>query len=436
MDELAVFPLVGQGAEVLDLVEPLDRPTEFRDRLVLLVEQCHAGLELGDDHQALPGVEVGRETEARDRVAVGSVEGERLQRVVRPVADHDRGLTLGAVCRGTAVDPDAVGRVERALAVAGSAERAQPLRIFVVAVHRERAVAVGEEKTAVVEKGEVRGQEALPVPGGRGGDVFAQCVNARLHRRFAKPDDLAVERQLREGLHALVAADVEEFRVAFFANLDAVAASLKLAAERPDECARRVEHEDGRVVFLILVALVDHVQIARRIDGDAMRGLPGEPVGQLRKTVVHPKRVCPRADDDVGAHATAAGEGGRGRDCHGPCRQGGERAPRDPGQGATVERGHVRLLRATDRLKSASLARRAIKLLKYYGSGCLAIDRSDSGRWRRSSGATSFLPRSPGKPRKMLASVSARHVHPFQVSAGQRDQPSTAPKTSALEHQP
>ncbi len=361
MDELAVFPLVWHGAEVLDFFEPFDCPAEFRNRLVLVVKESHAGLQFGHDHEPLPGVDVCGQPEAGNRVAVGAVEGERLQRVVRPVADHDRGLAVRAVGRGAAIDPDAVRRVERALAVAGSAERTQPLRISVVAVDFERAVAVGQQKTAVVEKGEVRGQEALPVPGGRGGDVFARCVGARLHRSLAKPDDFPLRRHLCERLHALVAAHIEKLLVALLADLDAVAAPLKLTAERADEFSCRIEHEDRRVVFLGFVAFVNHIQIARRIDGDVVRGLPGEPVGQLWEMVLHPERMGSLANDDVGADAAAAREGGRGRGRHGPCRQGGERAPREPGQGATVERGHFRLLRATGRPNRASLARQASK---------------------------------------------------------------------------
>ena len=43
MHELAVNPLVGLAAEILDFVEPLHRPAQPRHHVVLLVEQRHAG---------------------------------------------------------------------------------------------------------------------------------------------------------------------------------------------------------------------------------------------------------------------------------------------------------------------------------------------------------------------------------------------------------
>ena len=265
-----------------------------------------------------------------------------------PVANDDRGLAGRAIGSGAAVDPDAVGRVEGALAVASTAERIDPLRILVVAVDLEGAVAVGEQEAAVIQEGEVRRQEALPVPTGRGGGVFAGRIGARLHRCLAIPDDLTGGRHLREALHLLVAADIEKLLVPLLADLDAVAAPLKLAAECADEFPVGVEDEDRRMVLLILLPLVDHVEVASRVDSDVVRGLPGEPVRQLREIVAHTEGVCAFAEDRLATDAADLRQGRRrggrgGEGCHA-----GERATGDAGRDVVVGHGEllVRLKRA------------------------------------------------------------------------------------------
>jgi hypothetical protein len=55
---------------------------------------------------------------------------------------------------------------------------------------------------------------------------------------------------------------------------------------------------------------VDHVQIAGRIKGDAVRGLPGEPVRELRELVADAIPVGPLADDRLVAEPAGAGRGG------------------------------------------------------------------------------------------------------------------------------
>ena len=63
-------------------------------------------------------------------------------------------------------------------------------------------------------------------------------VKLRVHRRAFFPDDFAGERELREVLQLLIAGDVEELLVALGAHFEAVAAALKLIAERAHEFAR------------------------------------------------------------------------------------------------------------------------------------------------------------------------------------------------------
>jgi hypothetical protein len=53
---------------------------------------------------------------------------------------------------------------------------------------------------------------------------------------------------------------------------------------------------------------VDHVQVAGRIEGHAVGGLPGEPVGQLRKVVSDAKPVLPFAEDGLVGEPPAAVE--------------------------------------------------------------------------------------------------------------------------------
>jgi hypothetical protein len=70
-----------------------------------------------------------------------------------------------------------------------------------------------------------------------------------------------------------------------------MAAPLKLAS-------LRIKHEDGWVVRLVLVAFVDHVEVARAIDRDIVRCLPAESFGQLRPLMDGFVTIVSLANDD------------------------------------------------------------------------------------------------------------------------------------------
>ena len=177
----------------------------------------------------------------------------------------------------------------------------------------EGAVAIGEEEAAVIEEGDVRRQETLARPGCGRRDILTGRVAARLHRGLAVPHRLAVEGQLGERLHLLIAADIEELPLPLFPNLDAVAPSLELAAEGADERPGGVEDEDGRMVLLLLPPLVNDVQIPRAIDGDIVGRLPGVAVGELREVMLDAEGVLPGADDRLLPRLADAGQGRGGR---------------------------------------------------------------------------------------------------------------------------
>ena len=140
-------------------------------------------------------------------------------------------------------------------------------------------------------------QEALAVPGGLCRDVFSLGIHARLHRSFAIPDDLTFQRELGEGLHPLIAADVEKLLAALAADFDPVPPSLKLTAKGPHKRPLGIEDEDRRMILELLAALVDHVEVTGGVEGHVVGRLPGEAVGQLRKMMLHAEGVLAFADD-------------------------------------------------------------------------------------------------------------------------------------------
>ena len=81
--------------------------SEAGDDFVAGIEQRHAGVEFGDQHQFVPGVDVRRQAISLERLLVLALEREVLQRVIGPVADHHR---FGAA--RPAVDPDSMWRLE------------------------------------------------------------------------------------------------------------------------------------------------------------------------------------------------------------------------------------------------------------------------------------------------------------------------------------
>jgi len=193
-------------------------------------------------------------------------------------------------------------RGKGSFSLSGAAKAALPTGRVVVAVDAEGAVTISQkEATAthirVLQKRDVRRQEALAVPGGGGRDVFALGIDPRLHRGLAVPDDLTLKRQLGKRLHALIPADVEKLLAALAADLDAMAAPLKLAAEGPHKHTLRIKHEDRRMILQLSAALVDHVEVAAAIESHVVGGLPGEAVGELGEVVLHAEGVLALAQN-------------------------------------------------------------------------------------------------------------------------------------------
>ncbi|HCP13076.1 MAG TPA: hypothetical protein DIT89_12150 [Planctomycetaceae bacterium] len=168
----------------------------------------------------------------------------------------------------------------------------------------EGAVAVSEQESAIVEEGEVCGQEAFAVPRGFGGGIFAFCVESGFHGCFFEPDNFSVQGHFGEGFDLLIGGDVEEFLVAFFANFDAVSAPLELGTECADELSCGVEDEDGGVIFEVTASFVNDVQISGAVEGDIVGGLPRVFVGQLREVVYGAVLVFAFADDGFVAEAS------------------------------------------------------------------------------------------------------------------------------------
>src|SRR5262249_58089059 len=123
----------------------------------------------------------------------------------------------------------------------------------------ERAVAVGKEESAVMEKGEGGGHETVLAPGAGGLGVFFRGVDAGLDGCVLLPGCSPFEVHLGERLEVLVGADVEIFLAPFFADLDAVPAPLELLSERPDVLAGRIEDEDRRMLLLVGLPLVNNI---------------------------------------------------------------------------------------------------------------------------------------------------------------------------------
>ena len=141
------------------------------------------------------------------------------------------------------------------------------------------SVTIGQQKAAIVEKGEVGRHEAVAAPGSGWFGVLVFSIDAGFHRGVFLPDDLALEAHLGEGLQVLVGADVEELFPAFLPDLDPVTAALELLSKAPDVASLGVEDEDRGVVLLLLPSFVDDVEEAIFVDRDVVRGLPGELIG-------------------------------------------------------------------------------------------------------------------------------------------------------------
>src|SRR4051812_21152222 len=83
-------------------------------------------------------------------------------------------------------------------------------------------------------------------------------------------------------------------------HFEAVTATLELVAERADKLSVRIENENGRVVLLVFVALVDHVQVACFVEGHVVCRLPRVLLRQLWPVVQRFVLVLTAAENDGG----------------------------------------------------------------------------------------------------------------------------------------
>jgi hypothetical protein len=104
-----------------------------------------------------------------------------------------------------------------------------------------------------------------------------------------------------------------------------MASSLEWFAKRADELASGIEDEDGGMIFEILAAFVNHIEIAGLVDRYVMRGLPSVLVGQLRPFVRHFILIIAFADHKF-CVSLFGGDDARSANCGGDadCGRGGE----------------------------------------------------------------------------------------------------------------
>ena len=311
------FRVAAQLVAVLrHLRAPLGVFAEVGDHFVILVEQGDPRAQVGHEHHVTVDVNVRREDETIERLEVLAVEIEPLEALVRAVAHDDGGRASGPV-----VEVNAVRRVELTVAFAGLTEHREPLPVLVVAMDAIRAVAVGEEKSAVGREGVVRGHEGVAAPALLRRGVFVLEIDARVHRRVFFPDGFAFERELRETLHLLIRGDVEKLFLALGDDFQPMPAALKLISKRADKFPLLIEHEDGRMLLQVLAPLVRDVEQAVAIHRDVVRDLPRVFVRQLRPMVLHLVTMLARANDELrvrllrrehARHGERSGGSGRG----------------------------------------------------------------------------------------------------------------------------
>src|SRR6267378_3557911 len=141
-----------------------------------------------------------------------------------------------------------------------TAERVQQLRVLVVVMNEVRAVAVRDPEVAVRRNRDVR----RPVIESRFTRAF--LVRRRLLRVSSGPDFLALQRALRDDAVFLV-AEVKVLITPFLLKVHAVRAAPEHGAERPDEPALVVEHDDGVAALARRVhGVVDVDQPVRILD--------------------------------------------------------------------------------------------------------------------------------------------------------------------------
>ncbi len=142
-------------------------------------------------------------------------------------------------------------------------------------MHPERSISICQIKSAVGKEGKVRRHKGIPAPALHWLAILTFRIQARLHRRPLLPDGLSLQCKLCEVFQLLIPGHIKELFLTFRDDLQTVAPSLKLAAERTHESTASVKDEDGGMILEILPAFVNDVQLLLPVDGNIMCGLPG-----------------------------------------------------------------------------------------------------------------------------------------------------------------
>lgn len=113
----------------------------------------------------------------------------------------------------------------------------------------EGSVAIGEEESAVRQKGEIGWHESIAPPNFGWIVRFVGVVNTGFFRRSLGPKDFAFQIEFGKFLDLLVRGNVEKLLIAFFADFDSVSTTLVLIAKRSNEFALFIKYKNGRMVF-------------------------------------------------------------------------------------------------------------------------------------------------------------------------------------------
>ena len=165
-------------------------------------------------------------------------------------------------------------------------------------------------------------------------------VNARFHRCVPFPNRLASERQLGELFDRLVPRDIQKLFTILFVHFQTMPAALKVLAERPHVLPVGIEHEDRRMILLVFVSFVNHIQIAGLVERHIVRRLPRELIRQLRPVVNHFIFVLAFAQNERRLGLLRGENGRQTRDPRGPSYGSGCHPQKLP---PTNRRSHVEL---------------------------------------------------------------------------------------------
>src|SRR5262245_56490780 len=98
-------------------------------------------------------------------------------------------------------------RVEFTVVVARSSKTTQPVCVIVITMDVEGAVAIRQEKTAIMRESKVCRHEIVAVTSRKRGLIFTFRVEVRNHWGVSLPNEFAIDRKFRNRLR-LVTTDI------------------------------------------------------------------------------------------------------------------------------------------------------------------------------------------------------------------------------------